>query len=234
MVHNLICGSFTSVGGGCDWIVEDKLRQRFTPYHIPHRTEVMGFQTILHGDDRFYNNIFVQKYPAEDITIRSDSEEKYFSENRKVGTEIFNDYVTYDEWVEWFELDNDTPDMKTLEKYHYRSLPVWVEGNAYLAGAVSYKNEKKKLINPAEGVFIELEEKDGKTILKTNLYDYIKDFHVGLITSDVLGEAFEPEERYENPDGSDIIFNSDYAGEHRDLTVIPGPFACEVSERVVY
>lgn len=234
MVHNLICGSFTSVGGGCDWIVEDKLRQRFTPYHIPHRTEVMGFQTILHGDDRFYNNIFVQKYPAEDITIRSDSEEKYFSENRKVGTEILNDYVTYDEWVEWFELDNDTPDMKTLEKYHYRSLPVWVEGNAYLAGAVSYKNEKKKLINPAEGVFIELEEKDGKTILKTNLYDYIKDFHVGLITSDVLGEAFEPEERYENPDGSDIIFNSDYAGEHRDLTVIPGPFACEVSERVVY
>ena len=234
MVHNLICGSFTSVGGGCDWIVEEKLRQRFTPYHIPHRTEVMGFQTILHGDDRFYNNIFVQKYPAEDITIRSDSEEKYFAENRRVGTEIFNDYVTYDEWIEWFELENDTPDMKTLEKYHYRSLPVWVEGNAYLAGAVSYKNEKNKLINQADEVVIELEEKDGKTVLKTNLYDYIKDFNVGLITSDVLGEAFEPEQRYENPDGTDIIFNSDYAGEHRELTIIPGPFVEAVTEKIVY
>jgi len=234
MVHNLICGSFTSVTGGCDWIVEGKLRQRFTPYHIPHRTEVMGFQTILHGDDRFYNNIFVQKYPAEDVTIRSDSEEAYYSENRKVGTEIFNDYVTYDEWIKWFELDNDTPDMKTIEPYHYRALPIWVEGNAYLAGAVSYKNEKNKLMSAADGVSIELEEQDGKTILKTNLYDYIKDFNVGLITSDVLGEAFEPEERYENPDGSDIIFNSDYAGEHRDLTIIPGPFANAVSEKVVY
>ena len=35
---------------------------RYTPYHMPHRTEVMGFMTILHGDDRFYNNIFVQKW----------------------------------------------------------------------------------------------------------------------------------------------------------------------------
>lgn len=52
------------MGEFCDSIVEGKLRQRFTPYHIPHRTEVMGFMTILHGDDRFYNNIFVQKHPS--------------------------------------------------------------------------------------------------------------------------------------------------------------------------
>lgn len=24
----------------------------------------MGFMTFLHGDDRFYNNIFVQKWPV--------------------------------------------------------------------------------------------------------------------------------------------------------------------------
>ena len=52
MVHNLICGALTCVGEGTSW--------RYTPYHMPHRTEVMGFMTILHGDDRFYNNIFVQ------------------------------------------------------------------------------------------------------------------------------------------------------------------------------
>ena len=52
MVHNLICGAFTAVGGGTDAIVDGLLRQRYTPYHIPHRTEVMGFMTILHGDDR--------------------------------------------------------------------------------------------------------------------------------------------------------------------------------------
>ena len=32
---------------------------RFTPYHLPHSTEVAGLSTIYSGDDRFYNNIFV-------------------------------------------------------------------------------------------------------------------------------------------------------------------------------
>ena len=37
MVHNLICGALTCVGDGTG--------PRYTPYHIPHRTEVMGFMT---------------------------------------------------------------------------------------------------------------------------------------------------------------------------------------------
>lgn len=234
MVHNLICGSFTSVGGGCDWVVEGTLRQRYTPYHIPHRTEVMGFMTILHGDDRFYNNIFVQKYSAEDAIIRSDSEEVYNPENRKVGTAIFDEYPLYEEWIKGFEMDNEVPDMKTLEIHHYRALPVWIEGNAYLAGANSYKNEKNKLINSDGGVRIDLVEEDGKMILDTNVYDFIKDFKVSMINSDVLGEAFEPEQRFENPDGSEIIFNVDYAGEHRGTEVIPGPFANPVNKKMVY
>ena len=28
---------------------------------MPHSTELAGFMTILHGDMRFYNNLFVQK-----------------------------------------------------------------------------------------------------------------------------------------------------------------------------
>ena len=91
MVHNLICGALTCVGSGCDGPVEGVLRQRFTPYHIPHRTEVMGFMTILHGDDRFYNNIFVQKWP---------SESKGVDDDREVGTHPFDDgYPTYEEWI---------------------------------------------------------------------------------------------------------------------------------------
>ena len=234
MVHNLICGSFTAVGAGCDWIVEGSLRQRYTPYHMPHRTEVMGFMTILHGDDRFYNNIFVQRWPKENVVIRSDSEESYSTENREVGTHVFDEYVTYDEWIGWFDMDNDTPDMKGLEKYHFRPLPVWVEGNAYLAGASAYKNEKHNLIDTDSQISIELTEEDGHMVLRTNLYDAVKGFGVGMISSDVLGKAFEPEERYENPDGSDIICNVDYLGRHRAAEVIPGPFAEAVTEQIVY
>jgi hypothetical protein len=32
---------------------------RFTPYHLPHSTEVAGLSTVYSGDDRYYNNIFV-------------------------------------------------------------------------------------------------------------------------------------------------------------------------------
>jgi len=225
MVHNLICGSFTSVGEGVDSIVEDKLRQRYTPYHIPHRTEVMGFMTILHGDDRFYNNIFVQRWPDEEVDVRSDSEEKHFLENRQVGTHVLDEYLAYDEWIKGFDMDTQTPDMMGIAPYHFRPLPVWVEGNVYLAGAKAYKNERRNLIDEAAKVRIDLTEEDGKICLSTNLFDYLKGFSVGMIDSDLLGKAFEPEERYENPDGTDIVFDSDYFGNKRSGPVVPGPFA---------
>ncbi|MCF0134202.1 MAG: right-handed parallel beta-helix repeat-containing protein [Blautia sp.] len=234
MVHNLICGAFTEVGKGTDHVCDGVLRQRYTPYHIPHRTEVMGFMTILHGDDRFYNNIFVQKWPGESVTIRSDSEEVYMTENREVGTHVFDEYETYDEWIRHFELDNETPDMQKLAIYHFRPLPVWCEGNVYLAGASACKKENRCVVVKDAKVSVEISEQDGHTILTTNLYDYMQDFEVSLISSDTLGEAFEPEERFENPDGSDIIFRYDYLGESRGLHVIPGPFAKPVKEQVVY
>lgn len=226
MVHNLICGSFTSVGAGCDNIVEGKLRQRYTPYHIPHRTEVMGFMTILHGDDRFYNNIFVQKWHNADVTVMSDSQENVsFQENRQVGTHVMDEYPTYEEWIANFDMDSETPDMGKLDKYHQSPLPVWSEGNVYLNGAKAYKNEKNGLVKEQEKVFVELEEQEGKPVLKTNVYDVLKDFKVSMISTDTLGIAFEPEQRFENPDGTDITFNVDYKGDQRGVNVIPGPFA---------
>lgn len=234
MVHNLICGSFTSVGSGTDTVVDGVLRQRYTPYHIPHRTEVMGFMTILHGDNRFYNNIFVQKWPNIDKKIRSDSEDVYSYENRQVGTNVFDDYITYDEWIKYFDMDNNTPDMKDLEPYHFHSLPVWIDGNVYLAGSLAYKKENNNLINKEAKVQIELIQENGKTILRNNIYKYIKDFNVNIINSDTLGKVFEPEQRFENPDGSDINFDLDYFNLNRKDKTIPGPFANKESNIIVY
>ncbi len=49
VVHNLIAGML------CMWPEPN----RFTPYHLPHSTEVAGLSTILSGDYRFVNNIFL-------------------------------------------------------------------------------------------------------------------------------------------------------------------------------
>ena len=217
MVHNLICGALTSVGGGTT--------TRYTPYHIAHRTEVMGFMTILHGDDRFYNNIFVQKWPAKPFVALRDSSEGADEENREVGTHVMDDYPTYDEWIAMFDMDNDTPDMAGLAPAHDHKLPVWCHGNAYFNGARAWKHEDKPLVDSEHTVKVELEERDGRPVLVTDLYQYLGDFAADMVDSDTLGCAFEPEERFENPDGSTITFDEDYLGEHRGLRVLPGPFA---------
>jgi hypothetical protein len=48
-LHNLIVGSVNS------WSDPN----RFTPYFLPHSTEIAGLTTVFGGDDRYYNNVFV-------------------------------------------------------------------------------------------------------------------------------------------------------------------------------
>lgn len=218
LVHNLICGALTCVGGGTG--------PRYTPYHIPHRTEVMGFMTILHGDDRFYNNIFVQKWPAQDVVIMHDMDDGFDTENRAAGTWMFDEYPTQEAWMSQFDFSKPA-DMAKLESAHLGHLPVWLEGNAYLGGARACKNEVNGYIGAYTygDVYVELKKNDDGYYLDTNVYDMIDGFTGRMINTDVLGTAFEPEEKFENPDGTPIQFDEDYFGRHRGVHVIPGPFA---------
>ena len=101
---------------------------------------------------------------------------------------------------------------------------MWLAGNAYLNGAVPCSKEDGARVVEGQATVELVERKDG-TYLETNLYELLGDGGCAGITSDTLGEAFEPEERFENPDGTDISFDSDYLGSHRGLDVLPGPFA---------
>ena len=214
MVHNLVMGPLVKVGDGTG--------MRYTPYHIRHRTEVAGFMTILHGDDRFYNNIFVQGHPADEPVKEGGPREH----ERVVGTWCFDEYPTYDEWISWFDLDVARPNMGKLAEYHERRhLPVWCDGNAYLAGAKAWRNEKHCLVNEDAQVIMELVEGEDGYKLKTNIFDFLQGFENGMIHSDILGNAFEPDQRFENPDGSAITFDRDYYGNRRSMRIIPGPFA---------
>lgn len=220
MVHNLMCGALTFVGDGTSG--------RYTPYHIPHRTEVMGFMTFLHGDDRFYNNIFIQQWPAEDFVVRSDSRDEKMTENRQVGTHLFDEYPTYEEWIAQFDMDTTEPDMAKLEPAHRSHLPVWSGGNVYFNGARAFRAEQGGHVDTEHTVSVEIRQTPEGWELKTDVYDFIKDFRdvtCRMISSDVLGRAFEPEQRFENPDGTSITFDTDYLGGHRSTRIIPGPFA---------
>ena len=226
-VHNLMCGSFSYLNAGVDKIENGQREPRYTPYHIRHRTEVAGFMTILHGDDRIYNNIIVQNYPIDETKTPQN-----FDYNH-AGTAPFDIFPTYDEWIGNFMMDRE-PDMNALAKYHFGHLPVWVDGNAYFNGADVYAKEINKLVNSIDKAEVSYYKSDDKKVfLKTNLGELIKDFYIDLIDSDVLGKAFEPEQRFENPDGSAITFDTDYYGKPRGDKIIPGPFAVIEKESCV-
>ncbi len=227
-VHNLMCGSFGLINSGVDSIVNGQREPRYTPYHIRHRTEVAGFMTILHGDDRVYNNIFAQIRPVTDATIGPDT-----ADCQVVGTAPFDIFPSYEEWHAPFE-PGAHPDMGGLGTAHFGHLPVWVSGNAYLGGASVSKHEKHGHVDEKAQVTVELAEKDGRPVLKTNVYDLLGGFTDGIITSDILGCAFEPEQRFENPDGTEIIFNRDYFGDMRGLDTLPGPFAAACGEKTLW
>ncbi len=218
-VHNLMLGSFSLINSGVDSVVNGQREPRYTPYHIRHRTEVAGFMTILHGDDRIYNNIFVQHYPVTDPE-RQPTDASY----ECVGTAPFDIFPSYEEWYVPFA-EGAAPNMGGLAQAHFGHLPVWVGGNAYFNGATVSKHDQHFLAEEKGQVSVSLEEKDGKWMLKTNVYDFLKDFRCAIVSSSSLGKAFEPEQRFENPDGTDILFEEDYLGGHRGVNALPGPFA---------
>ena len=154
-----------------------------------------------------------------------DSNDGVDEENREVGTHVMDEYPTWEEWISQFDMDTDTPDMGKMEPAHFGHLPVWVKGNVYLNGAQACKKETHNLVDTEHEVTVEVRMQDGKPVLSTNLYDFLDGFTVDMINSDVLGKAFEPEERYENPDGTPITFDRDYFGDHRGESVLPGPLA---------
>jgi hypothetical protein len=182
--------------------------------------------TILHGDDRIYNNIFVQVYKPE--CDKKPTDPDYLT----VGTAPFDIFPSYEDWISQFMIGEE-PDMKALAPAHFGHLPVWIGGNAYFNGATVSAHDKHVLSVEEKEVFVRLEKSEGGLCLRSDLWPLLDGFDCGLIGSDTLGCAFEPEQRFENPDGSDLLLDRDFFGNHRGISTVPGPFASTPEEGIV-
>lgn len=133
-----------------------------------------------------------------------------------------NGYQLYEEWIHEFDgyCGMGSPDS---DRY-YMHLPVWAEGNVYFNGAKPWKKEKNSVVDETHSVHITLEEHDGEWRFSTDLYEVLPKISLGTVSTQTLGMAFEPEQFFENPDGSPIIFNTDYYGNHRSIHPLAGPF----------
>lgn len=213
MVHNLIAGSFTKVGTGTD----NGGLPRYTPYHEPHGTRINGFMTFLHGDMRFFNNIFLQQ------EIRScfdaDMEPLNIRLNKETGTFVYDEYPSPEEYEALFSDGN----LFRYDRY-YTKLPVESEGNLFANGARPCRTEKEYVLAEQPLSFSLEERSDGWYFRLAGMPEDAA-WPARIVDTDRMGIAFQPEQRFEAPDGSDIVIDRDYFGSLRQPTIVPGPFA---------
>ena len=227
VVHNLIAGSLVDIGIGTNNGAKTLDSPRYTPYHIPHRTEVAGFMTFLHGDARFYNNIFIQRplrQALEPIMQMMGSDGSGWDDgNAVVGTCAYDGFPTFEEWDR--EFDGYCGMGSPLSDRYYIHLPVWSKGNVYFNGAKPWEKEKDFIEDAEHTIDVSVTEKEDGWHLSTNLYEYLPKGTASLVDTETLGMAFEPEQYFENPDGTRIVFQEDYFGIRRGNTCMAGPFA---------
>ncbi|MGI6007397.1 MAG: right-handed parallel beta-helix repeat-containing protein [Ruminococcus sp.] len=230
LVHNLIAGSFTWVGQGTDNGSQTLPSPRYTPYHMPHRTEIAGFMTILHGDARFYNNIFVQKEIRRDLVDFAEKDGSYALNKCQFlcGTKPYDGYPSPGEYFRKFRPET-TCDGNNKDIY-YEHLPVYTGGNVFFNGALPCDTEENFRLDQEHTVNLSIEQRNGSWYLSTDLYEYMPALETPFVSTEMLGEAFEPEQKFEAPDGSPIVFWQDYFGKHREITPLPGPFAAPLGK----
>ena len=112
-----------------------------------------------------------------------------------------------------------------LPDLYYEKLPVWLGGNVYFNGAKPAEQEQDAVVDTEHEITIGVKEENGKWKLETNVYDYLPQNACAVISTETLGMAFEPEQKYENPDGTPIVFRYDYFGNRQGIHPLPGPFA---------
>ena len=95
----------------------------------------------------------------------------------------------------------------------------------YCNGAKAWEKEQDAIVCPDLDIFVRAVEQADGWHLSTNLNELSDWAELTILNSEQLGMAFEPEQRFEQPDGSDIVFDEDILGEKRTIKTVAGPFA---------
>lgn len=190
-VHNLIAGSMI--------IWSDP--NRFTPYHLPHSTEIAGLATVLSGDDRYFNNMFI-----------GNGIDSAKNKDRKYGLQVYNK-----------ETDSSLIKIKSHRNLN-EHWPVWINQNVYYNGALPW-NEEKEYLQNAFNPGIKLTEDGNEVFLQFSSEESLSVLNTQLITTALLGKTKLPKAGFENPDGTMLRIDTDYPGNKRAAAhPTPGPF----------
>ncbi len=240
-VHNLFAGRI---------LLREEM-SRWTPYHFPHETAVAGYNNFTGGDDRYVNNLFLDD-GDEDKTVKPMTFFEHLplpprKENKEsgqimdgvpddsvcylypAGLSAYDKYPDGSEKRPWEYTEEERKER--IEKYGSVyplgrwAIPVQIRGNAYFGGAVGCSHEPDAKVCPEAGITVQLSDKKDKVYVTIQNADLLSGSGSQQLSADTLGTSYHAEMAYENPDGSNIVFDKDFFGKKRpEGNVTPGPF----------
>ncbi|MGI6189089.1 MAG: hypothetical protein GX041_10070 [Clostridiales bacterium] len=179
-----------------------KVLNRSTQYHLPHSTKVAGFAFVYGGDDRFFNNIFIGKDGVE-----------------AVGTSHYNGYTTsLEEYIE--KVHEQHGDLDTFMKVEQ---PVYINNNAYFNGAQPFEREKDNLVDNKFDPKLSIIDKGDEVYLSCQLPDSFEDITGEIHSTKTLERVRIVDAEFENPDGSELVLDTDYLGQKKSESGPIGP-----------
>lgn len=190
-INNLFCGHFNI----------QKVLDRPTPYHFPHSTQVAGFAPVYGGDDRFYNNIFINQ-DSEAATSHYDGSP-----------------VSMKEYIELTQKNKpgDHGLFKDVEQ------PVYINNNIYLEGVESFNHEKNKLVLNDFNTDVQIIEENNNVYLSINLPEEFDDFKAKVQSTESLVNTRLTKAEFDKPNGQSITFNEDFFNKKTDNFTKAGP-----------
>jgi len=193
-------------------MVQRKVLNRSTPYHIPHSTKIAGFSVVHGGDDSFYNNIFIGRESINGIVHGDIS-------NEGVGTGHYKGYTTSME--EYLEKVHKEPGDVGI--FLNTDQPVYINNNLYLNGAVPFERENEKIVNEQFNPEFSIEEEGHEVYLCCKLPEDFEKIQGEVQSTATLKRVRIANADFENPDGSDVKVDTDYLREQRPHTGVIGP-----------
>ena len=193
-VNNLSCGKMYLT----------KVLDRATPYHFPHTTEVAGAAIVYGGDDRFYNNIFVGGEGIENC-----------------GTAGFNaNPASYEEYVDQI-LSLGVGDHEVFNKVEQ---PVYISANAYLNGAEGFSREKDCYTDKSFNPNVKIVDEGKEVYIEINVTKGLLDIPSKVVSTETLGTVRIVDAIFDDPNGNQIVMDTDYTGTPRVEKPVVGPF----------
>ncbi|MFW5808121.1 MAG: right-handed parallel beta-helix repeat-containing protein [Spirochaetota bacterium] len=190
-INNLICGV----------MVQSDVLDRSTQYHVPHSTKVAGFSFIFGGDDRFYNNIFTSN---DDINTFLD-ETGFQKATVAVGTTHFNGHpASLTEYIENVHKTHGDHDVFMAAKQ-----PVYINNNAYFNGARPFERENDTLYDENFNPDLRIIDQGDEVYLSCKLPDSFASFSGEIHSTVTLPRVRIVDAEFENPDGSDVVLDTD-------------------------